>query len=194
VPTGELVPLLISFVNEEVKAFNVSYVWAELTSPTDFSRKLYQFPPRPLDDIVPADGETAFDYSLAMPPVPEAMEARLAVIIQYADASRPDAPSHAAIPFNGTVSLLPAVRPFEVRRYLPFVLGLLLGGAGLWLLRTGIAAGDADRAAKSGPKAGAGSHAGAQDNDDEDALAGVVASSRSKPSKRAAAAALAPAK
>lgn len=140
--SGAITPAVVSFVNDATVPFNVSFIWAVLTNPLDpEQRPIYNFSVAFADEIVAVDTESSFEYRLAMPPLPEDLDARLSIFIQYTDASKPAAKRpHVHIAYNGTATFKSAPEsPFQLKQYLPYVLGSGLALALLLLVREAVA-------------------------------------------------------
>lgn len=138
--SGAITPTVVSFVNDATVPFNVSFIWAVLTNPLDPEhRPIYNFSVSFADEIVAVDTESSFEYRLAMPPLPEDLEARLAVFIQYTDATKAAKRPHVHIAYNGTVVFKAAEEsPFQLKQYLPYLLGSGLALALLMLVREAV--------------------------------------------------------
>lgn len=179
---------MVSFVNDATVPFNVSFIWAVLTNPLDpEQRPIYNFSVAFADEIVAVDTESSFEYRLAMPPLPEDLDARLSIFIQYADATKATVKRpHVHIAYNGTATFKAAPEsPFQLKQYLPYLLGSGLALALLMLVREAVSG----SAPISGSKRAAAPSAGSTGSSaaDDDAAFDIDARKRASLRKRSSA-------
>lgn len=129
---GDVATVICGFVNDAPTSMNVSGIMGALYSP-DFSISYHNFSGHLVNEVIDQQTERALEYRFAVPFMPRAMDLKLLITVFYEDVNTHH--QFADSFFNQTVFFVEAPRQFDVRDYLPYVLGSLVSLVGVYVLR-----------------------------------------------------------
>ena len=143
---------------------------AWLEHPADASQRLYNFTGQAVGEVLEGSRETAIEYRLWVPRMPDAsQDVRLVAVVTYMDPGSRTARWSMAPAFNASLTFTGNPLPFDAKAYLPYALATVVVVGALLFLKELAYGSDARSKAAAAAGAGAGGAAG----DDEPELSVV---------------------